>query len=163
MIVRLCVQRPSLLRSLGDTLTTSVPMLAFERRWVRDILSSFAPEGGPGLAPRVGEVDYERAFMSLHGSARLIARVGMRIALWLIALAPLWLRGERRTLPALPSEARQALLARLLEHRVYAVREAAFLMKLCACLALFANDAVRARSGYDGSHENLIPLARGRR
>lgn len=132
-------------------------MLAFERRWVHDILSSFAPDGGPELAPRAGSIAYLASYEGMYGSARPIARVGFRLALWLVALAPLWLARRPRTLPRLALAERQALLERLLDHRVYAVREAAFLLKLCACLALFANDDLRARSGYDRPPEQ-VPL-----
>jgi hypothetical protein len=143
-------------------------MLWFERRWIDAILGSFAPEGGPGLAPRTGEVDYLGTFVGLYTSARTIARVGFRAGLWLVALAPVWLGRGARTLPALALPERQALLAELLDHRVYAVREAAFLMKLAACLALFANEQVRARSGFDraptaSQADAIVQLSRGGR
>lgn len=144
-------------------------MLWFERRWIDAILGSFAPEGGPGLAPRAGEVDYLGTFIGLYTSARRIARIGFRAGLWLVALAPLWLGRRVRTLPGLPLAERQALLTELLEHRVYAVREAAFLMKLAACLALFASEPLRARSGFDrepqdtANEPRLVQLSRGAR
>lgn len=140
-------------------------MLAFERRWAQVILSSFASESGPGLAPREsdGAIEYVGTFVGLYDSARLIARVGIRLGLWLIALAPMWLLGHMRTISRLTLEQRQTLLERLLEHRAYPVREAAFLLKLCASLAFFANDAVRARSGYDRPANDLVPLVRAPR
>ena len=137
-------------------------MLAFERRWAHAILSSFAPENGPGLAPRASDIEYVGTFVGLYESARLIARVGIRLGLWVVALAPFWLLGRARTIGRLTLEQRQALLERLLEHRAYPVREAAFLLKLCACLALFANDDVRSRSGYDRPERDLVPLTRER-
>ena len=124
-------------------------MRSFERRWVRIILGSFAAEGSPELAPRAGEADYLGTFLGLRASARPVARVGLRLALWLVALAPIWYQRRGCTFAALSGDERQALLATLLEHRVLAVREAAFMMKVAACLALFASDALRARSGYD--------------
>lgn len=123
--------------------------MAFEERWVRVILGSFAPEAALGLSPREGEVDYVATFRGMRQSARPVARIGLRLALWLIALSPVWLTGRPRTLTDCALRARQALLARLLDHRAFAVREAALVLKLAACLALFASDAVRARSGYD--------------
>lgn len=131
-------------------------MLEFERRWVHDILSSFAPEAGESLAPPAAQIDYVATFAGMHASARPLARAGFRLALWLVALSPCWLLRRGATMAGLPAAARRTLLARLLEHRVYVVREAAFLMKLAACLALFANDEVRARSGYDGRAE-VVP------
>lgn len=134
-------------------------MLAFERRWAHLVLGSFAPEGSAGLSPRVGEVAYVQTFESMRVRARPIARAGFRAALWLIALAPLWLERRLATITRLTLVERQALLARLCEHPAYPVREAAFVLKLAACLALFANDALRERSGYDGRPREQAPLA----
>ena len=123
--------------------------MAFEQRWVRIILGSFAPEASPGLSPREGEIDYVATFAGMRASAAPIARLGLRLALWLVALAPLWLTRRPHTLTDCALGVRQALLAQLLDHPSFAVREAALVLKLAACLALFASDAVRARSGYD--------------
>ena len=125
-------------------------MFSFERRWVLVILATFAPTEGPGLAPRAGEVDYLHAFETLRTRSTTLAGWGLRGALWLTVLAPWWLGRSLATLPSLPQAARVELLAKLLEHRVFAVREAVFLLKLTACLALLGSDTVRARSGYDG-------------
>ncbi|MET0344438.1 MAG: hypothetical protein ABW252_25720 [Polyangiales bacterium] len=125
-------------------------MLAFEARWVRIILASFAPVAGPALSPCEGEVDYEATFAGMRASAGPLARLGMRLALWLVALAPMWYARRRGTMSNQPLAVRQALLAALLDHRAYAVRESALMLKLAASVALFASDAVRARSDYDG-------------
>ena len=135
-------------------------MWAFERRWAEAIFSSFAPEQSSGLAPRPGEVDYMATFHSMRERARLVARLGLRAALWMVALSPLWLAHRARSFARLPLAERQLLLAQLMEHRVFAIREAAFLLKLVACLALFASDEVRARSGYDGVPDDLHSLSR---
>lgn len=124
-------------------------MRSFERRWVRVVLGSFAAEGSSELAPRAGEVDYLGTFLGMRASARPVARIGLRLALWLVALSPLWYGRRWCTFAGLSLDERQGLLGRLLEHPALAVRESAFMMKLAACLALFASDSLRARSGYD--------------
>ncbi len=134
-------------------------MWAFERRWVESILGTFAPADSGELAPEPGAIDFLDTFEGMLARARLQVRIGLRLALWLAALSPLWALHRLRSFAALSLPERQSLLARLLEHRVYAVREAALLLKLVACLALFANDALRARSGYDGPAGELIPLS----
>ncbi len=133
-------------------------MLSFERRWAEVLLASFAPPGGPGLAPRPGEVDYLAAYETLRTRSTRLAGVGLRGALWLVALSPWWLGRSIWLLPAMPHSARVEVLAELLEHRVFAIREATFLLKLAACLALLGSESVRARSGYDGrGHPMLAP------
>ncbi len=114
------------------------------------VLASFAPSEGPGLAPKQGEVDYLQAFETLRTRSNWLASLGVRAALWLVVFAPLCFGRSLSLFPSLAQATRLDLLGRMLEHRVFVVREAAFLVKLAACLALLGSEAVRARSGYDG-------------
>ncbi len=127
-------------------------MTALERRWAVDLLSAFAPVGGTGLAPLEGEVDYLGVLETMRRRATRLAALGLRAAIWLLALAPLWHRRSLRTISALPQVARAALLSELLVHRAFVVRELSLLLKLCASMALLGTLSVRARSGYDDVH-----------
>jgi hypothetical protein len=124
-------------------------MLSFERRWARSLLSGFAPVGGPGLAPLRDEVDYEGVLVRMMREATPLAALGLRAAVWVGALAPLWLWGKLSTISKLAHERRPDLLRALLGHRVFVVRELALLLKLCAAMALLGTPSVRMRSGYD--------------
>ncbi len=124
----------------------------FERRWIVAILSGFtAPEGALPVAD--DEVDYVHAAEVMAAGSRFKARVGLRVAVWVFALAPAWALGRPQTLDEVPAATRSALLARLLEHRVYGVRGLATLLKLVASLAMMRAPAIRARSGYDRAAE----------
>ena len=136
-------------------------MLVLEQQCVRAILASFAPEDGPGLAPRAGEVSYLPAYEALLTGATPLSRVGLRLALWLVALSPLFMLGRLCTFASLAPGERTALLARLLEHNSFALRESTFLLKTAACLALLGSDSVRERSHYDGPPKKALPLAGG--
>jgi hypothetical protein len=74
---------------------------------------------------------------------------GLRVAIWMVAFAPLWLHGRFATFSTLARRERTQLLSRLLVHRVLAVRELTTLLKLTAAMALLGTASVRARSGYD--------------
>lgn len=129
-------------------------MTGFERKWAVDLLSAFAPNTSSTgdqqvLAPLPGEVDYLATFDRMRVGATRVAAFGLRAALWIIALAPLWQRGRIQTLSTLSMTARSAALSSLLAHRSLIVRELALLLKLCAAMALFAAPGVRARSAYD--------------
>jgi hypothetical protein len=124
-------------------------MMAFEQRWARQLLAAFAPEGGPGLAPAAGEVDYLSVLRRMMHEATPLARLGLRVAIWIAALAPLWSWGKLATVSKLGHERRAQLLRELLSHRAFAVRELCLLLKLCAAMALLGASSVRARSGYD--------------
>lgn len=124
-------------------------MMGFERRWVRQVLSAFARVGGPGLAPLPDEVDYESVFARMRRNATPIAALGLRLSIWVAALAPLWLWGKLATVSRLAVGRRTELLRQLLNHRLFVVRELTLLLKLGAAMALLGTPAVRARSGYD--------------
>ena len=124
-------------------------MTRWELRWAKHLLAAFAPSGGPGLAPLAGEVDYETAFVRMRRHATPLAALGLRVALWMAALAPLWLWGRLATVSKLAIPRRSELLRQLLAHRTFAVRELTLLLKLAATMALLGTPSVRARSGYD--------------
>jgi hypothetical protein len=124
-------------------------MLSFEKRWATHLLAGFAPTNGPGLAPRRGEVDYAGVVLRMMREATPLAALGMRVAIWIAALAPLWLWGKLATVSKLAVERHPDLLRELLGHRLFVVRELTMLLKLCAAMALLGAPSVRQRSGYD--------------
>jgi len=128
---------------------TSSKLWAFERRWAQAALEGFAPPSSPGLAPRPGEVDYFVAIEGMMRGSTGLASWGLRFTIWMVAFAPAWLCGSFRTIASLPIDDRASLLDRMLQHRVYLVRELTLLLKLTACFAMFASAALRSRSAYD--------------
>ena len=124
-------------------------MTGFERRWAHQLLSSFTAHRGAGLCPQPDEVDYTAALVRMRHEATPLAAFALRLAVWLAALAPLWLWGRLTTISRIAVEHRPELLRQLLNHRAFAVRELALLLKLCAAMALMGTPSVRARSGYD--------------
>lgn len=77
------------------------------------------------------------------------AALGLRLALLLVTLSPLWLWGRLTTFSGLAQGRRTELLRELLGHRSFIVRELTTLLKFCAAMALLGDPAVRARSGFD--------------
>ncbi|HKU42639.1 MAG TPA: hypothetical protein VJR89_30985 [Polyangiales bacterium] len=126
-------------------------MTRWERSWVVDVLAAFAPSSLDvrALAPRDGEVDYLRTWRRMLQGATPLARLGMRVALCMVALAPLWLLGRFATFSKLARSERTEVLSRLLRHTSHFVRELALLLKFSAAVALLGTPSVRARSGYD--------------
>lgn len=126
-------------------------MMRWECSWAVDVLAAFAPSSPEArtLAPRDGEVDYLRTWhRMLHGSTPF-ARLGMRVALCMVAFAPFWLLGRFTTFSELARPERTELLSRLLRHTSHFVRELMLLLKLTAAVALLGTPSVRSRSGYD--------------
>lgn len=125
-------------------------LLNVERRFVQAILEGYAPTTSrEGLVPLEGEVDYVNAFLLVADGSTDRARLGVRAALWLIALSPLWLGVAFSTMAGISIEKRAAILDRMLASNVFIVRELALLIKISAAFALMGTASVRARSNYD--------------
>lgn len=135
-------------------------MLDFERRWASAVMEGFAPPGGPGFSPLAGEVDYVHAAEVMMRSSTHLAAFGLRAALWVAALAPLWLFGRFVSIDRLTGSERSQVLLRLLAHPFYMVRELSMYLKLATCMALFAAQGARAKSGYDRGRRQLAVLGR---
>lgn len=125
-------------------------LIPFERRQALAILESFAPMSSQnGLVPREGEVDFVGSLSKLHDSSHARAQLGIRIGLWLVAFAPIWLGVAFHTMAGLSVEARWRLLDRMLASKVFLIRELALAMKIGASFSLMSTRSIRARSGYD--------------
>jgi hypothetical protein len=125
-----------------------VKLTRLETRWARAAMEAFAPAEG-------GKVDHVAMLERIMRASTRRAALGLRLAIWLVAMAPLWLVGSLRTIVGVPLERRARILGRLLTHRVFAVRELTLLLKLNAAFALLHDAGVRARSGYDGQPRRL--------
>lgn len=136
-------------------------MTRWEHIWAVEVLTAFAPAAesrgatsqppklSSQLTPREGEVDYLRTFRRLYAGSTPLAGLGLRFALWMVALAPVWLLGRFTTFSKLARAERTEVLSRLLRHTSLTVRELALLLKLTAAFALLGTPSVRERSGYD--------------
>ena len=119
---------------------------AFERRWADTVARSFVPRGALGGA--VDDLDAGALFADDLAASPWMPAAGIRIALWLVWLSPLFRRG--RTFGALDEEEREAALERLLESRSDTVRLLLMFLKLI-CVSLILGDlrALRRLGAYD--------------
>lgn len=137
-------------------------MTRWEHDWAIEVLAAFAPastttrrsiSAAPSpdsrLTPHEGEVDYLRVYRRLLAGSTPLAALGLRFALWMVALAPVWLLGRFMTFSTLARAERTELLSRLLRHTSLVVRELSLLLKFAAAVALLGTPSVRERSGYD--------------
>lgn len=131
-------------------------MFAFEKRWLTRILEAFAPPGSKGLSPDENAVDYVHSYTRMVSSATLKARIGMRAAIWIVAICPMLIWGRFRLAPNLPMSERTHLLRALLSHSSFLLRELTLLMKLGASMAIFATPGMRAKSGYDPVRKAVV-------
>lgn len=127
-------------------------MTRWEQTWAEAVLTAFLVDGSPGLNVKTGEVDYLFTLRRMRSGGTALAAFGLRAAVWMVATAPLWLLGRFAMFGTLAASERSEVLARLLSHEIFAVRELTLLLKLTAAIALLGTASVRARSHYDAAN-----------
>jgi len=124
-------------------------MTRMERRWAVTALEAFAPPGDEGLVPKPGEVDWGGTLDEMLAIGTRLSAFGVRLAVWIATFAPWWILRRPRTLKGLDVPTRARVLSRLLESRIYIVRELMLLLKIVASTAFLGVASVRDRSHYD--------------
>ncbi len=116
-----------------------------ERRWAEAALSAIFP-GSPELGFRgIASMNVTGHLAHVMDRLPLQAAAGVRLAIWVVALAPLFVVGRFTVLARLSPGDRERVLVRLGASRVYALRSLVVLLKAIGAL-LYAGDAgVRAR------------------
>ena len=132
-------------------------MTRFEQHWAADVLMAFTAPGAPGLQPRADEVDYLKTFRRMRRGSTALAAFGMRLAVWIVAFAPVLLLGRLATFSRLGRREQSELLSRMLVHKHALIRELTMLLKMAAAMALLGTASVRARSGYDARESTRAP------
>ncbi|QQR89848.1 MAG: hypothetical protein IPJ88_17010 [Myxococcales bacterium] len=124
-------------------------MLFFEKRWAQAILEAFAPKRDGLWGAGIQRCDFLNAFATISQSSTPKARLGLRVALWMVALAPLWTGTRFCTMAKLPLQARTELLEGLISSKHFVVRELTTLLKLVSTMAMFSVSELRLASGYE--------------
>ncbi len=120
-----------------------VPYLPFERTWAEAILVATVPAGErhPGL----GAVSLDRFWDVFGQSAPFLMKIGFRVAIWFVALQPIWsLSGWRTFAGSSPEDRQQSLQALNSSHRAM-TEQLLSLIKLMACFAYFEDAAIQDR------------------
>src|SRR5450432_1465482 len=117
----------------------------FENVWAKAALGAMFPGSHENGLTGIGAMDvsgYLDEVMRMHPYR---AAVGLRVAIWLVAIAPIVVLGRVTTIEGLPQGDRVRLLEKLLASSTYSVRLLVMLLKAFGAL-LYAGDAgVRAR------------------
>ena len=84
--------------------------------------------------------------------------LGLRVAVWLAALAPVFTLGKLRTIAGLRPADRELLVVRLFASRWYALRSMMMILKTFGALLYAGDPAVRARLMASPPRRSLAPL-----
>jgi hypothetical protein len=114
-------------------------MSRLERRWLLTIFDAMVP--GPadgGLAIGGGDDAVGRFLDDLERRAPLEPRLGLRVAVWVVTLGPIFWRLRLRPFGRLKRAERVEFLDAMAAHPVYVLRELPVLLKTFLCMGLFA-------------------------
>ena len=136
-------------------------MTNLERNWARAALATMFPSGAHPNVPGADKVDGGASLEDVCRTVPPRVALGLRAAVWLVALAPLFVVFRLRTLPGLESDVRERVVLALLSSRLYVVRQLTLLLKAFGALIFVAAPGVRASIvGGSVSHESLVRLGR---
>jgi hypothetical protein len=129
-----------------------------ENRWAEAAIGAIFPGSrDEGLA--------DIRAMNVAGFLRRVMRnvpfqpaLGLRVAVWLVALAPLVVLGRFATIAGLAVAEREAVVARLVASKSYAIRSLVLILKTMGALLYAGDDGVRARMHSPRPRPSLIPL-----
>lgn len=128
---------------------------SFEMAWTDAAFDGIYPEPR-ALAPQrredaarcphgVVRLQPARFFQELLFAAPLEQSLGLRVAVWIVALAPLFTLRKFRTIAQLHSEDRVKVLEKLMASPIYLVRQLVVSLKAMATLLYARSPHVRAR------------------
>ncbi|MEA2696521.1 MAG: hypothetical protein QOI66_792 [Myxococcales bacterium] len=118
---------------------------AFEIRWAAVIGRALLPTGLLGGV--VDDVDLGEAYRIECAEPPWYAALLLRFSLWLTWLAPPLVLRRFRTFGGLDPQAREAVLEKLLDSRIYVVRATATFLKLASCMLLMGHQRVLRKIG----------------
>jgi hypothetical protein len=125
-------------------------LCAFEVAWTDAAFDAIYPERGATSAPRshlphgIASMHPARFFDGVLADIPFEQSLGLRLTLWMIALAPLFTIRRLGTIASIAPEDRTRVLERLVTSPIYVVRQLAMSFKAIATLLYVQSAPVRA-------------------
>lgn len=118
-------------------------LCGFERTWVTVAFDAIFPAEGV-LPHGIVQMNPGRFFSETIEAARFEQAVGLRLTLWIIAFAPLFVLGRPKTIASIASADRKRVLELLLTSHVYAIRQLVSAFKAIGSMLYAQSPAIRA-------------------
>jgi hypothetical protein len=115
----------------------------FELAWARAAFGAVFPES-VAMPHGIASLEPERDFADLIAVCPLEQAIGLRLSIWMVALAPLVLLRRARTIAGVSPPEREAVLTLLLASSIYAVRQLTVAFKAMAALLYARAPEIRA-------------------
>jgi hypothetical protein len=116
-----------------------------ENAWAKAALSAMFPGSSESGLDGIAAMDVPGYLDDVMRTRPFRAALGLRVAVWIVALAPPFVLRRFVTVTGLSQIERERLLDQLLAHRAYSVRMLVMLLKTFGALFYAGDDRVRAR------------------
>jgi hypothetical protein len=116
-----------------------------ENAWATAALSAMFPGSSESGLEGIEAMDVRGFLEDVMRTRPFRAALGLRVAIWMVALAPIFVLGRVATIAGLARCERERMLDALLANRTYVVRMLAMLLKAFGALLYAGDERVRAR------------------
>jgi hypothetical protein len=130
----------------------------FESTWAAASLVAIFPGSDEAGLAGIETMNVTGFLDELVPEMPLHAALGLRLAIWLLALAPLFVIGKLTTLARLGQLDREAVVAKLVASEWYAVRSLVMILKTFGAMLYAGDDRVRTRLLARPHGERLLSL-----
>jgi hypothetical protein len=117
----------------------------FEHRWAEAAMGAIFPGSAETGLDDIRAMNVGAFLRQLMRSVPFQAAFGVRAAVWLVALAPLFVLGRFATIAGLAVADRERVVATLVVNKFYVVRSLILILKTMGALLYAGNGSVRAR------------------
>jgi hypothetical protein len=120
-------------------------LTGLENTWAEAALGTIFPGSiAEGLAD-IGGMDVRGHMSEVMARAPFNVAFGLRVAIWLVALAPLFVIGRAATITRIGAVDRERVIASLIASKYYLLRSLLMVLKTIGALLYAGDDGVRAR------------------
>lgn len=130
----------------------------FEDRWAEAAMGAIFPGSSEAGLRDIRAMDVSGHMREVMRCVPFKVALGLRIAIWMIALAPLFVLGRLATIVGLALADREKVVSELVTSRFYGVRSLVLFVKTMGALLYAGDDAVRARMAVPKPKSGLVSL-----
>ena len=117
----------------------------FEDRWAQASLAVMFPGSSDQGFADIRAMDVHGYLVEVMRAFPFRVALGLRVAVWLVALAPLFVCRKLATIASLAASERERVVETLLASRAYSVRSLVMLLKTFGALLYAGDEQIRAR------------------
>jgi hypothetical protein len=119
--------------------------MRFERRWAVAAMQAIFPGSSDLGLSDIRTMDVDGFLCELMTLVPVRAALGVRLAAWLVAFAPLWVLSRFATIAQLTASDRERVMSSLMSSPSYAVRSLALILKTLGALLYLGDNRIRAQ------------------